>query len=327
MSAEDRRPGPVDEPAEPIDKRPTTPQREMAGAPRQPGPVDEPADPMVAEAPDLEPEPPAQAPTRGPWTAALSWTLGLMGAVLAWQWGDTLLRLWPDKPWLALPLSVLSAVVVFTVARALFGEYRAARRIDRLPERQQRVAQALACDDLAGLHAALGPMLDGIKASRPALFAELEAAAQPQASAQDYLRLLEHLVLQPLDEEVRAIIHREASVAAGAVAVVPHPALDALVVLWRAALLIRRIGECYGLAPTALSSLRLLKHALGSALLAAGVELAGQLVIGEVGSRAAGATGAKRVAAGGLTYVRLRGLGKLTQRLCRPIPPPERVSR
>jgi len=125
--------------------------------------------------------------------------------------------------------------------------------------------------------------------------------------------------LRQLDEEANQTVNRASLTVGAAVAIVPHPALDAIVVLWRAGVLIRRIGQIYGLAPTGLSSLRLLKHAITSAIMAAGLDAAGDVVLEEVGRGVMASTG-KRVAESTVMATRLRRLGKMTQRLCRPIP-------
>ena len=66
---------------------------------------------------------------------------------------------------------------------------------------------------------------------------------------------------------------------AGRINYVPHPALDAAVALWRAATLVRNIGDIYGLEPTGLSSLRLLRHTITTAIIAVGADMATDAVV------------------------------------------------
>ena len=106
------------------------------------------------------------------------------------------------------------------------------------------------------------------------------------------------------------------------VAIVPHPALDAAVALWRATALIRKIGKIYGLEPTGLSSLRLLKHSIATAIIAAGTDVAVDLAAEQVGLEMADQVSSnlgKGAAGGVVTAWRLYRLGNYAQKLCRPV--------
>jgi len=102
------------------------------------------------------------------------------------------------------------------------------------------------------------------------------------------------------------------------IAIIPHPAFDAVAVLWRATALIRNIGEIYGLKPTGLSSIRLLKHSISTAIIAAGTEVAAGLILEQMGTDVASKMFSS-VTGGAVTVARLYRLGNLTQNLCRPI--------
>jgi uncharacterized membrane protein YcjF (UPF0283 family) len=246
--------------------------------------------------------------------------LVLVVAMFGWWWGNILVDVWRTLPWGAVPLAILTLGFGWIVGRAVLIEYRAARRIDRLQERQREVEQALATGDLSALKAALAPTVAALQKSQPALLGEFEAAAKGERHARDYARLFENLVLTPLDEEAANLIRRVSLTTGAAVAISPHPGLDAIVLLWRASALVRGVGNIYGLAPTGLSSVRLLKHALASAVLAAGLDALGDVIVDELGRGTLSATAGKAAGEALVMGRRTYGLGKLTQSLCRPIP-------
>lgn len=333
MTTESRRPGRVTEAAHSIRQADAPRAHEAQHQPpegaaqpgpalHQPGRVHQPASVMADEQPPAPAAPPLSYWRSHPWVTTGLLALLLVLILLGWQWGSTLATLWQTQPWLAALLSLLTAAVVLVLGRAVITEYRAARRIDRLQRRREQIEQALETNDLAALHTALGPTLAALTARQPALVREYEVAARETDHARDQAALFDNLVLRQLDEEADQAINRASLTVGAAVAIVPHPALDAIVVLWRASVLIRRIGEIYGLAPTGLSSLRLLKHAVTSAIMAAGLETAGDLVLEEVGRGMLASTG-KRFTEGAVMAVRLRRLGRMTQSLCRPLPTPQ----
>ena len=136
----------------------------------------------------------------------------------------------------------------------------------------------------------------------------------------DYLKQFDNIVLTQLDQQVDSVIKASVLTGSVVVAVLPHPALDAVAVLWRAKILIFKIGQIYGLEPTGLSSLRLVKHAIVSAMLAAVTEKSGEVIIEQMALNTFQKT-FKPVTEGAVTAIRLYRLGKITQKVCRPILP------
>lgn len=339
MNGRKQAPGPVLEDAEPIEGRGhrrsgketgetgfegegrEEQRRSGSAAIRTPGPVEQPSEPVAEpqEARQLWDEQIASSTGGGLWGRVFWLAILFVGAWLFNGAISALIANWDESIWLGLPLSLLAAAFFITLLWAGFREYRAWRRVDALALRAERIDKARRSKDLDGVRRALDATVASLRAQRPELIAEFDAAAEQRVTSEDYLALFDNLVLTGLDREADEVVNKVALSTGAAVAVVPHPALDAAVVLWRATRLVRDIGRIYGLAPTGLSSLRLLKYTITTAILVAGMEAAGSLVLGEAGRGVLEGAG-KRLTEGAIAVTRLRRLGKTAQRLCRPIP-------
>ena len=100
-------------------------------------------------------------------------------------------------------------------------------------------------------------------------------------------------------------------------AIVPHPAFDAAVVLWRTLVMTRRIGAIYGLRPGGLSSWRLFSHSIKSALLAAGMDALTRMMADAAEDAVARAL--KPLAEGVVIGIRVHRFGQLAIGMCRPV--------
>lgn len=316
MNDDVRRPGRVYGPAEPVESGVKEERPAPTDAVPDVGPVIADADPVVEEEPEVEEHPAGPVKSRSSWAKVIYVAAALIAVLVTVQWGTYLSALWASQFWLAILLSLLTIALVIVLGRTLFIEVRAARRVDQLEARQQKIEQALKENRLDLLQDALSPVIVSLRRSNPGVIAEFEnAEIRHEDEAADYIRLFENLVLSELDKTAQKEIDRHSMVIGGAVAVLPHPALDAVFVLWRSGQLIRRIGQIYGLQPTGLASLRLMKLAIANALLAAGMDALGAAVGARVGGKALG--GAAETA---VLVVRIRRLGETTRRLCRVVP-------
>lgn len=344
MSNPIRIPGPVDDEAKPIDSsspaEESTPKSPVAAelfhkstlindSDRKPGPVDDPAE-GITEAEKSNPEADEavslEVSQSSPWKAVF-WMLAL--TVFCWllyEVGLTVFNALQQSLWFGLPLALLTAVLLALFGRAVARELQALRGVDQLAMRDERMRQALASKDLCGLREILEPTLNNLRNRQPGLISEFDAAAAHRESPEDYLKLFDHIVLTQLDNEVDAVIKRSALTGSVSVAVLPHPALDAAVLLWRAKLLIQKVGEIYGLEPTGLSSLRLMKHAITSSILAAGIESSGEVMLTQM-AQDTFVKALKPLAEGGTAAIRLYRLGKMTRKVCRPSLTPDNETR
>ncbi|ORJ60307.1 hypothetical protein B5V00_08635 [Geothermobacter hydrogeniphilus] len=256
-----------------------------------------------------------------PWKL-VGWVL--VATVLVWLLTEvavSLVRAYQEQTvWLLLPMAFLSVCLVVLLVWAAWREIRAIRSIDFLAEREEKIKQCVHEADLRRLKQVLAPTLDKMRRRTPTLIRDFEAAVASREKPEDYLQQFDNLVLTRLDEEVRQVIRKSTMSGALGVAVAPHPALDAFIVVWRAKRMICAIGEIYGLQPTGFSALRLIKHALTSAMVAATVQKMGELSIDKFGDRMPALHVFKPVAEATTTAVRLYRLGKVTQQACRPVP-------
>ena len=315
-----RTPGRVHESARRVDEHPPH-KANHEEVVRQPGRVTQSAH-RLDEPPPLEKKA-DPAPTRRwyqrPWRSSFVLLLATLVLSVLWQWSTTLKQLWINGTViLAAPLTLLSVLLLVALSMALIRERRAATRITRLARQRAAAHKAIQTNDLSALKTALQPTLNALQTAHPALIADFHRAVRTETRAVDYANRFENLVLRPLDTQANQKINQATLTVGTLIAAVPHPALDAVVVIWRAWLLIRDLGQVYGLNPTGLSALRLFRYALGSAFLAAGSHAAGDVMLDEVG-RGVLASAGKKVSESAISATRMRRLGKMTQQIIRPL--------
>jgi uncharacterized membrane protein YcjF (UPF0283 family) len=287
---------------------------------RKPGPVEDPTEPMPDEqviAQPFETTGPGLV-KRSPWRAVF-WVLSIN--IFIWLFYEAvsgILGAWRQSIWLGLPLAILACVLVVVLVRAGRREYKALKVADALAERRNRMRDALATNNLTVLRDTLEPTLKNLRRRHPGLMTEFEEAAKYRETASEYLKQFENIVLTHLDQEVSTAINHSAIGGGVVVALIPHPAFDAAVALWRATALVRKIGEIYGLEPTGLSSVRLLKHSIATAIIAASAGIAADLLLEQVTTGVVEKTLSMGTEAL-VTAKRLYSLGNLTQKLCRPM--------
>ena len=329
--SEERRPGPVTEktsrigrPGHPAqepeegDIASTRTQARTRGL-RKPGPEEGPTEAIPEDRAQDDPQtiPPMDPPRASPWFSVL-WLL--LACVAFWGIASmtlNLVELWYRHTVIAIPMGLAGAALIILLARAMWREWQAMRDVDALGERREAIDGAIDGNDMNRLKSALGPTLSGLKSSRPALIDEFERAVVDMEDCRDYLHTLENLVLRPLDEEAHKVVKQGSISTAAAVAIVPHPAFDAVVVLWRTLVMTRRIGGIYGLRPGGLSSWRLLSYSIKSALLAAAMDTLTSMAADASANAVASAV--KPLAEGAVIGVRVYRFGQIAIGICRPV--------
>lgn len=282
---------------------------------RVPGPVE----PLPPEPPGPIPKPEEKKRLRiSPWMAAL-----LSGLALLLAWGAVSLiqavhDLYMRAPLVGVPILILGIVFCVALIMVFAREYRAFREIGRLEGESKALAESLERDDPMGMLDALSHRLTALRVIEPDLIEEFEKAARKTTHARRVHELFENIVLEELDEKADQIIEQESLQTCLAVAILPHPALDAAVVLWRGCGLVGRVSNLYGIKATGLSSLRLFQHVVESAMLAAAAETLGRM-LAEEGVAGVVSPVVKPLGEAAVTYLRIRRLGDFTKRMLLPV--------
>jgi putative membrane protein len=133
------------------------------------------------------------------------------------------------------------------------------------------------------------------------------------------LQLFERIVLRPLDEQAQAAIRRAARDTAVGASVSPIAGIDAAIVIWRSLRMIREIGEIYGLRPSRLGVLSLIRRMLVTATFSVTADMVGDVIGAHMGGRLAGVLSGK-LAEGVYAGVRTARLGLFTLEQVRPLP-------
>jgi uncharacterized membrane protein YcjF (UPF0283 family) len=321
MTDRKRIPGVVDEKADPIGiSESSQASRSSVNEPvRDPGLVREPAEPVSDSEPEqpLENEVPRVFIESSPWKIVF---VLVVSAGIIWllvEAAISLIAVYNYSIYFGIPAIIFALLVLISIGWAGHREYVALNSIDRLEERDEEIKSALETNDQGVFRHTLDPILENIHKRQPDLIREYRAAIENSDSVADSLNQFENIVMGQLDKEVDAQIRHAVMVGGAAVAVIPHPALDALFILWRGQNLVRKIGIIYGLEPTGLSSWRLLKHVIVSAFIAATVEEFGEIALEQI-TQEVFAKALKPVAEGSITALRLYRLGRLAKRACRP---------
>ncbi|HYE01238.1 MAG TPA: DUF697 domain-containing protein [Alphaproteobacteria bacterium] len=284
----------------------------------EPGPVRAELRPAAA-ADDLPALPEEGRRTAGVWLgavlAAVLLTLALLGVELAGYVGG--LADW--SPALAALVAALAALAALAAGRAVLREALALRRLRSAERLRAAVAAAERDGDAGALRRALAPALERMRPAQRAAVQDFDRWTAELDDAAAIRREFERSVLRPVDAEADVIVRAHALRAGLGAAVSPHPALDALVVLWIGLRMVRRVAEAYGLRPSALSTARLMRHCLVGGGFAGMADMAADAAVDVL----AGGVAARLAAAAGETAVsatRIYRLGRRAIALCRPLP-------
>ena len=319
-----RRPGPVKEKTVPLgleiprvkvagihsDNSNKTIKNQPVSSREPPGPLHEATEASDPQTPSFHEGLPEQAKT-GHWTRLLMAFALFISSWLLYATLISLLEVWSSNLWLAIPLSIITVTFITFLVAIVLRERRAIQSIDKIRETRLQLRQCIHDDSILGVHETLKPVLGCIRMHYPEEYRQFDEAWKDRRTVQEYLLLLDNVVLSRLDKDVNNAINKASLSVAGLVAISPHPALDAVIVVFRANMLIRKIGSIYGLEPTGLSSLYLFRHLIVSAIIAAGIEEVGVGLTENV---------TKVVAEGIVSAGRMYRLGKLTKKLIRPVP-------
>ncbi|EED31262.1 hypothetical protein NOR53_2499 [gamma proteobacterium NOR5-3] len=247
------------------------------------------------------------------------WILFLFPLVwLVYALGNSIAMTWQSNRAVAIPLAVVTVMFFTVLGRWILAEYRAAREVDAIVMVKQITSEAQPDDSPREIADALEPVISRLIKYHPREVAIYRAEFGERTSVETYRELVENVLLSKADRRVDELIRNATLSAAGLVAISPHPVLDAMIVLYRATALVRAITEAYGRTATGLSSLRLFRHIIMSALTTATIEAVGTMGVESLGLGAS-EQALKGVGEGAFTALRMNRLGRITKEVVRPL--------
>jgi putative membrane protein len=262
--------------------------------------------------------PPVMGPLpRGPrWGR---WALGALGlfvvGALLVQAVDFIAAQWARSPALG---GLFTALLAAAAGFAVLGMLREARAWREL-EDVERVRAAL----LAGADAAeVVERLAATVAHRPDAAADVERFRRQAGVLQQREHLLElfaNEVLRPLDRAAYAAVARAARDAGALTALAPTALLDTLLLLWRNLRMIREVAAIYGHRTGLAGTWFLVKRLASGAAIVAAADVAGSLLVHQLGNAVADLLAAK-VGEGAIAGARTARIGLWTMQLCRAVP-------
>ena len=322
MSESPTKAGRVDEATVSLDKEGVSPEKPKSVRPeesaaRQKGAVHEPT--VIVSDPNTLTDQPSLHSKEKSRTSIALWIFILFGfSWLTYSLVTSLVDAWQTSLFLALPLALISLLFIIILIKLLVREWKAFKSIDEAISLHRLIESTGDDEPPHHIRDALNPILDRLRAHYPAEIKCYRAEMNERRTTSEYLSLVNNIVLIRADKDVKKIILQSSISTAGLVAISPHPALDSLIVMYRANTMIRKIATCYGLQPTGLSSLYLFRHILISALTAAAIEEIGSVVLEEISAGLA--EKAVKIAAEGMVSAkRMYRLGHLTRLNTRPV--------
>ncbi|KMK51363.1 membrane protein [[Actinobacillus] muris] len=261
-------------------------------------------------------------PTRF-WIRLLLGMLVLLGVALIAQSVQWLLETWQQRQWIAFLFACVFCVVSLAGIGAIVNEWRKLVRLrkhyyDQQASRQFLVDKPTASGETA---AQFCNQIATKLTHNPTIqhsISRWQTELDEAYNAQEVLFLFNQNVLNPIDEQVKKWISKNAAENALLVAVSPLAVVDVLMVAWRNIALINRISRAYGMELGYLSRLKLFKMVLKNMVFAGVSEMATDLgmtffsqnLTAQISMRAA-----QGVAVGLLTA----RLGIKAMAFCRPI--------
>jgi putative membrane protein len=257
--------------------------------------------------------PVAAGPRWGRWAVG-ALGLFLAGAVLV-QAVDFIAAQWARSSALGGLFTALLAAAAAFAGLGMLREARAWRELEDV----ERVRAAL----LAGADPAeIVERLAATVAHRPEAAADVERFRRQAGALQQrehFLELFAAEVLRPLDRAAYAAVARAARDAGAVTALAPTALLDTLLLLWRNLRMIREVAAIYGHRTGLAGTWFLLKRLATGAAVVAAADVAGSVLVHQLGNAVADLLAAK-VGEGAIAGARTARIGLWTMQLCRAVP-------
>ena len=223
--------------------------------------------------------------------------------------------------WLALGVAALAGLAAIAIIiREIWGLSRL-RRIEHI---QELSARAINLDEAAAAAETVAS-LEGIYGSRPDTAWGMKTFRDHKndiMDPRDRIRLLDRLVIGPLDEESHRIIARRARRVTLLTTVTPAAALDIVFVATQNLRMLRELAELYGGRPSTLSTLKLARMVVAHLAVTGGLALSDNLIQHLVGKGLLGRLSA-RFGEGAVNGILTSRIGLAARDVCRPVPQAE----
>ena len=223
--------------------------------------------------------------------------------------------------WLALGVAALAGLAAIAIIiREIWGLSRL-RRIEHI---QELSARAINLDEAAAAAETVAS-LEGIYGSRPDTAWGMKTFRDHKndiMDPRDRIRLLDRLVMGPLDEESHRIIARRARRVTLLTTVTPAAALDIVFVAAQNLRMLRELAELYGGRPSTLSTLKLARMVVAHLAVTGGLALSDNLIQHVVGRGLLGRLSA-RFGEGAVNGILTSRIGLAARDVCRPVPQSE----
>lgn len=223
--------------------------------------------------------------------------------------------------WLALGIAAIAGLAALAI---IFREIWGLMRLRRIEHIQEISARAINLDEPSDSTKAIDA-LESIYGNRSDTAWGLNSFHDHKSDImdpRDRIKLMDRLVIRPLDEEAHRIIARRARRVTLLTTVTPAAALDIVFVAAQNLRMLRELAELYGGRPSTLSTLRLARMVVAHLAVTGGLALSDNLIQHLVGKGLLGRLSA-RFGEGAVNGILTSRIGLAARDVCRPVPQAE----
>ena len=223
--------------------------------------------------------------------------------------------------WLALGIAGLTGLAALAI---IFRETWGLARLRRIEHIQEISARAINLDETAAATETISS-LESIYGNRSDTAWGMKTFRDHKndiMDPRDRIKLLDRLVIRPLDDESHRIIARRARRVTLLTTVTPAAALDIVFVAAQNLRMLRELAELYGGRPSTLSTLKLARMVMAHLAVTGGLALSDNLIQHLVGKGLLGRLSA-RFGEGAVNGILTSRIGLAARDVCRPVPEAE----
>jgi putative membrane protein len=223
--------------------------------------------------------------------------------------------------WLALGVAGLAGLAALAI---IFREIWGLARLRRIEQIQEISARAINLDETAAAAETISA-IESIYGNRSDTAWGMKSFRDHNndiMDPRDRIKLLDRLVIRPLDEESHRIIARRARRVTLLTTVTPAAALDIVFVAAQNLRMLRELAELYGGRPSTLSTLKLARMVVAHLAVTGGLALSDNFIQHLVGKGLLGRLSA-RFGEGAVNGILTSRIGLAARDVCRPVPEAE----